>query len=255
MSIMQAIKKMFVRVILVSALLVGALLATRPATIGLGDIIDGVKFLRHWMPPSSQNLTVVLLASMVTLSTAFLGASVGLAIGLPLAFLASARLAMLPRPLMGILRSTFVVLRSIPEIVVALILLVIFGPGPFSAVLAISFHNCGVLAKLLAERIDEASHGTFEALIAAGAPKSTAATFGMLPEIWPSVLAQYFYRLEVGVRASIALGLIGAGGIGQQLINHFKTFQYREVSTDVLVIMIVIGIVDFISIRMQRSYV
>ena len=118
-----------------------------------------------------------------------------------------------------------------------------------------TLHNTGVFAKLLSDRVDEASNGTFEALVSIGASRTTAAAFGILPEIWPTVVAQYFYRLEVGVRASIALGLIGAGGIGQQLINHFKTFQYREVTTDVIVIMLLIGSVDFLSVRMQRKYV
>lgn len=236
-------------------LFVWSLVSVWPADLAITDVANGIAFLRNWVPPETKGVLVSIRASLITIATAFLGASFGLAIGLPFSLAASSKLALLPVPIVTVLRALFVVVRSLPEIVVALIFLVIFGPGAFAAMLAIALHNAGVFAKLLADRVDEAPAGTFEALIAIGAPRPTAAAFGMLPEVWPSVVAQYFYRLEVGVRASIALGLIGAGGIGQQLINHFKTFQYREVSTDVIVIMIVIGIVDFISIRMQRAYV
>lgn len=231
-----------------------SIVAIWPTDLAFSSIFDGFAFLRQWLPPSDAHVSLAFRSSFTTIAIAFLGASIGLVLGLPVALVGSSRAGACSPAVMLVLRAAVVVVRSTPEIVVALCLLVVFGPGPFAAMLAIAFHNSGVFAKLLTERIDEAPAGTFEALISLGAPRATAMVFGMLPEIWPSVVAQYFYRLEVGVRASIALGLIGAGGIGQQLINHFKTFQYREVSTDVIVIMIVIGVVDFISVRMQRAY-
>lgn len=236
-------------------LIAWSLISVWPAELAIKDVADGIAFLGNWIPPETSGIMVSVRASLITMATAFLGASFGLAIGLPCSLAASSKLGLFPFPVVTALRALFVVFRSLPEIVVALIFLVVFGPGAFAAMLAMSLHNTGVFAKLLSDRVDEASNGTFEALVSIGASRTTAAAFGMLPEIWPTVVAQYFYRLEVGVRASIALGLIGAGGIGQQLINHFKTFQYREVTTDVIVIMFLIGTVDFCSVRMQRKYV
>jgi phosphonate transport system permease protein len=226
-----------------------------PTGTTVEDVRNGLLFLREWVPPSSSNLTTGIEASVITIITAFLGASVGIALGLPLSLIGSSRLALLPNSATKIVKYLFAALRSIPEIVVALILLVVFGPGAFAAALAIGFHNIGIFAKLISERLDEATAEQFEAILSVGASRPAASIFGVLPEIWPTVVSQYFYRLEVGVRASIALGLIGAGGIGQHLINHFKTFQYRDVTTDVIVIMILICLVDFVSVRMQRMYV
>jgi phosphonate transport system permease protein len=225
-----------------------------PTNTTIDDLRNGVFFLGEWVPPSPIHFLSGVKASVVTIAAAFVGSGLGILFGLPLSFVGSARLALFPNAATAATRYFFVCLRAVPEIVVALILLVVFGPGPFAAAVAIAFHNTGIFAKLISERFDEAPGGSFEALLSVGASRSSAAVFGMLPEIWPTVVAQYFYRLEVGVRASIALGLIGAGGIGQQLINHFKTFQYREVTTDVVVIMVVIGIVDFVSVRIQRTY-
>jgi phosphonate transport system permease protein len=67
-----------------------------------------------------------------------------------------------------------------------------------------------------------------------------------LPQIWPNVLSQYFYRFEVAIRTSLILGFIGGGGIGQQLFNHFQSFYYTAVALDIVLIMIMVIIVDFI---------
>jgi phosphonate transport system permease protein len=232
--------------------LAGAMLWPKSTTVE--DVRNGLVFLSEWVPPGSANLATGIKASCVTVATAFLGSSLGIALGLPLSFAGSSRLALFPFSATSIVRCVFVCVRSVPEIVVALILLVVFGPGPFAAALAIGFHNTAIFAKLISERLDEAPAGSFEAILSVGASRTAAAVFGVLPEIWPTVVSQYFYRFEVGVRASIALGLIGAGGIGQQLVNHFKTFQYRDVTTDVIVIMVVIALVDLASVRMQRMY-
>jgi phosphonate transport system permease protein len=136
--------------------------------------------------------------------------------------------------------------RSIPEIVFGLILLTALGLGPFPAVLAIMFHNTGVLGKLVSELIESADPGPQEAMKAVGSKDWFASLFSILPQIWPNVLSQFFYRFEVAIRTSLILGFIGGGGIGQRLFNDFKSFQYSSVSLDVLLIMLLVIVVDSI---------
>jgi phosphonate transport system permease protein len=137
-------------------------------------------------------------------------------------------------------------LRSIPEIVFGLIFVTAFGLGPFAAVLAIILHNIGVLGKLISELIEAADSGPQEAMRSVGASKWVGHLFAILPQIWPNVLSQYFYRFEVAIRTSLILGFIGGGGIGQQLFNHFQSFYYTAVALDIVLIMIMVIIVDFI---------
>lgn len=216
------------------------------------DFRNAVHFLAQWFPPNTTILWPMLQESGVTLAIAFLGSFIGLWIALPLSFLAARKTT----PYLSVyylVRLSLNFLRSIPEIIFGLVFLTMLGPGPFAAVLALILHNIGVLAKIISERIEEAEPGPYEALHALGARGSVASLFGMLPEIFPTVLSQYFYRFEVAIRTSLVLGFVGGGGIGQYLFNHFKTFQYSSVAMDVMIIIVIVIIVDILSVKIQKS--
>lgn len=208
------------------------------------DFRNMIDFLSHWFPMDFSLLSKILEDSMETLAMAFLGSFFGLLIGLPLSFMAAKNTASAPF-VYHLTRVALSFVRSIPEIVFGLILLTALGLGPFPAVLAIMFHNIGVLGKLISELIEASDPGPQEAMKAVGAKNWFASLFSILPQIWPNVLSNYFYRFEVAIRTSLVLGFIGGGGIGQRLFNDFKTFQYTAVSLDVLVIMIIVILVDF----------
>ncbi|OIJ18210.1 phosphonate ABC transporter, permease protein PhnE [Anaerobacillus alkalidiazotrophicus] len=193
-------------------------------------------------------------ASIVTLAMAFLGTFIALLIAIPLSFM-SARNTSRHAALYTFNRSMLSGLRSIPEIVFGLIFVVSLGLGPFPAVLAIMLHNIGVLGKLISELIESAETGPQEAMKSVGATRWVAVLFSILPQIWPNVLSHFFYRFEVAIRTSLILGFIGAGGIGQQLFNHFQTFQYKSVATDILVIMILVIVVDFIGGKIRERVI
>lgn len=208
------------------------------------DFRNMIDFLSHWFPMDFSLLPKMLKDSVETLAMAFLGSFIGLILGLPLSFLAAKNTS--PSPILFHLsRVGLSFVRSVPEIVFGLILLTALGLGPFPAVLAIMFHNIGVLGKLISELIEAADPGPQEAMRAVGAKNWFASLFSILPQIWPNVLSNYFYRFEVAIRTSLILGFIGGGGIGQRLFNDFKTFQYTSVSLDVLIIMIIVILVDF----------
>jgi phosphonate transport system permease protein len=209
------------------------------------DFRNMIDFLSHWYPMDYSKFPLLLPDTFETLSMAFIGSLFGLIIALPLSFVAARNTAP-SRILFHFSRVSLSFIRSIPEIVFGLILLTTLGLGPFPAVLAIMFHNIGVFGKLISELIEAADSGPQEAMKAVGSKTWIAYLFSILPQIWPNVLSHYFYRFEVAIRTSLILGFIGGGGIGQQLFNDFKTFQYSAVSLDVLIIMIMVIIVDFL---------
>ncbi|MBF0708547.1 phosphonate ABC transporter, permease protein PhnE [Guptibacillus hwajinpoensis] len=208
-------------------------------------------FLSNWFPLNTSVLPTMLKASLVTLGMAFLGSFAGLLIALPVSLLAAKNTA---GPFYGAVRIVLSFVRSIPEIVLGLMFLTVVGPGPFAATIAIIVHNASVLSKLIAELIEAADKGPQEAMKAVGARPLTGALFSVFPQIWPNVLSHYFYRFEVAIRTSLMLGLVGGGGIGQQLFVHFKTFQYSTVAVDVMLIMVIVIVVDFLGSRV-RQYV
>lgn len=192
--------------------------------------------------------------SLVTLAVAFLGSIIALVIALPFSFFAAQNTS-------GSIatywtsRSFLSGLRSIPEIVFGLIFVTAFGLGPFAAVIAIILHNIGVLGKLISELIESADTGPQEAMRSVGATRWVGHLFSILPQIWPNVLSQYFYRFEVAIRTSLILGFIGGGGIGQQLFNHFQSFRYTAVALDIICIMILVILVDFIGGRIRARVI
>lgn len=213
-----------------------------------------IDFLSQWFPMDFSLLPNMVQDMLETLAMAFLGSVFGLIIALPISFLAARNTS--PSPILfQFSRIALSFVRSIPEIVFGLILLTTLGLGPFPAVIAIMFHNIGVFGKLISELIEAADPGPQEAMKAVGSKTWVANLFSILPQIWPNVLSQFFYRFEVAIRTSLILGFIGGGGIGQRLFNDFKTFQYSSVSLDVLIIMIMVIIIDFLASSIRKRII
>src|ERR1700730_9439346 len=114
----------------------------------------------------------------------------------------------------ALLRGTFNLFRSLPELVLGLMLVVTVGFGPLAGIIALSLHSLGMLGKFFAELIEHADPGPIEALHAQGASRGQSFCFGVLPQILPRVIDLTLYRLEHNLRASPVMGLVGAGGIG-----------------------------------------
>ena len=218
------------------------------------DFRNMIDFLSQWFPVDTSNLPRMLEDTMLTLAMAFLGSLFGLIIAIPISFLAAWNTAP-SKFLFHFTRFILSFVRSIPEIVFGLILLTTLGLGPFPAVLAMMLHNIGVLGKLIAELVEASDPGPQEAVKAVGERNWFANLFSILPQIWPNVLSNYFYRFEVAIRTSLILGFIGGGGIGQRLFNDFKTFQYPSVALDVLLIMIIVIAVDLFGSYVRKKVI
>ncbi|GAX89920.1 phosphonate ABC transporter, permease protein PhnE [Effusibacillus lacus] len=228
------------------------------ATVGVGlnpedflDIGKTFQFMLRFFPPDTSVLKEAIEQSVVTLQIALTGTFYALVVAFPCSFLLARNTG--PKGLSGILRSIFSFVRSVPEIVWGLLFVVTVGLGPVAGVIAIFLHNIGVLGKLISELVEASDKETQEAIIAVGGNKVHTIGFAIVPEILPNVLSQYFYRLEVGIRTSLILGVIGAGGIGNMLFIDFKVFEYPAVLTEIIVIMILVLLIDAVGAWVRKK--
>lgn len=134
--------------------------------------------------------------------------------------------------------------RAIPELIVALILVVMYGPGPVAGILALGFHTCGFLGKFLADDIENADPGPQEALRATGGNRIQVLRLAVLPQIMPQVIAYVQYILERNVRTATILGVVGAGGIGFELMGRFENGEYGSVTTVLLVVFLAVFLLE-----------
>lgn len=163
-------------------------------------------------------------------------------------------------PMAWLMRAAFLVsraflnlLRSVPEVLWALLLIVTVGLGPFAGALALGLHSGGVLGKLYAEALEEADYTPVHALLGMGAPVASAIAYAALPVALPTFLAFTLLRWEVNLRVATILGFVGGGGLGQELWNQIQLGFYDRVATILLVIFAVVLLVDQLSAGLRRS--
>jgi phosphonate transport system permease protein len=141
--------------------------------------------------------------------------------------------------------------RSVPEIVIMLLLISAIGLGPFPGVLALSIGCVGMLGRLFADTFEEISPATLDALRATGARPWQVILYGVLPQTLPALLANLLFRFEVNIRLSVLLGAVGAGGIGYQLYYSFQTLQYQRASLAMLLILSLVFGAERLSDRLR----
>ncbi|MER5863294.1 phosphonate ABC transporter, permease protein PhnE [Kitasatospora sp. NPDC002040] len=190
-------------------------------------------------------------AALVTLWIGLLGTTLSIPPSLALALLAARDVA--PNTwVYQAARSVLSFLRSVPDVVFALVFVTAVGLGPFPGVLALVVHNVGVMGKLWAEAIEDADPGPSRALRSAGASRAQVALHALLPTVTPRLAGLLLYRLDVNVRASLILGLVGAGGIGFLINQSIKLFRFDEMLTHILVVLVLIVAVDRLSATVRR---
>ncbi len=215
-----------------------------------------------WPPAHDAELVHGLLRPLAeTTSIALLGMGLALALGVPLALLATspdvlaacgARSGPGRRAAHALARGTLAVMRSIPEIVWALLFVRAVGLGPAAGVLAIGIAYGGVVGKVFADLLEGAPRGAAAALGGAGAPPWAAFAYGIVPPARPLLVSYALYRLDCALRASAVLGLVGAGGIGQQVELSLKMLRYDEVATYVIALFVLVAAVDIASQVLRR---
>ena len=177
-----------------------------------------------------------------TLLIAYTGTVLGAAAALLLSFPAAATLA--PRRIVGAVRRVLELARTVPVLVLALIFVYAFGLGPFAGVLALAVHSTGALGKLFAEEHENAALAPVEAIRAAGGSWAQQMRFGVLPQSLPGLLSNGLLRFEINVREASVLGVVGAGGIGEELYLAVRQFEYPDISAILVLILATVAAID-----------
>src|SRR5262245_32444279 len=233
-------------------------LAWRATDMSGSALVSGwrgmVDFFDQAWPPDlnwSEVVKPALEAAKITLYIAFLGTVISIPSALILAVL-GARTTSPNIVVYQAARSLLSFLRAVPEVVFALVFVTAVGLGPFPGVLAIVFHNVGVMGKLWSEAIETADEGPVDALRIAGAKRTQVVAHAVVPAVAPQFVGLLLYRFDVNVRASLVLGLVGAGGIGFLINQSIKLFQFDVMLTQILVVLAMIVIVDNVSAVLRK---
>lgn len=221
-----------------------------PATLVTEEVVQSKEFL---VEPVGY-LIRVLWKMLETLEIGLWGSIVAVIISLPLAFASARNYAPHPSLYTGA-RAIVSFLRAIPEMISALFLVLAYGFGPAAGILALGFHAAGFLGKFYAEDIENADKGPQEALLAIGANKLKVLWFGVLPQVFPQYIAYTLYILDRNVRMATVIGIVGAGGIGQELKGRYEMFNYGHVATILVVLFITVFLLDRLSARLRSRLI
>ncbi|MFV8797760.1 phosphonate ABC transporter, permease protein PhnE [Yersinia sp. LJYL362] len=153
------------------------------------------------------------------------------------------------------IRAFVAFLRTMPELAWAVMFVMAFGIGAIPGFLALALHTIGSLTKLFYESLETASDKPVRGLAACGAGKLQRMRFALWPQVKPIFLSYSFMRLEINFRQSTILGLVGAGGIGQELMTSIKLDRYDQVSMTLLLIIIVVSLLDYTSGKLRKRVV
>jgi phosphonate transport system permease protein len=195
---------------------------------------------------------IVLLGDTIVI--AFLGTLFGFVGAFALCFQASANLSR-SRWAYFIARRALEFARTVPELVYALIFVYAFGLGPLAGVLAVAVHTMGSLGKLFAEVNENVDRKPIEGVTAAGGNRSEVIRYAVVPQVMPNLMSYTLLRFEINVRGASVLGLVGAGGIGQELYLAVRQFEYTDISAIVLMIIVTVSIIDLVCERLRHSLI
>ena len=186
-------------------------------------------------------------AALETLAMSALGTALAAVLGLALALPAAKSHPEDPARWRGVTRLLLNVLRSIPELVWAALLLISAGLGPMAGTLALALHTSGVLGRLFAETFENQPQSPAEALRVRGVRPALVFWYADLPQALPQLVSYTLYRWENNIRAAAVLGVVGAGGLGQMLAFHMGLFQMMETSSVLIAMMLLVALVDGLS--------
>ena len=213
------------------------------------------KFMAELLVPETASKFLIKLgwAALETLAMSALGTLLAVIFGLAVAVPASKTHDQDPARWRGVSRMLLNMLRSIPELVWAALLLISAGLGPLAGTLALALHTTGVLGRLFAESIENASPGPAFALRTRGVSEAKIFWYATLPQILSQLVSYTLYRWENNIRAAAVLGVVGAGGLGQMLAFHMGLFQMQETSSILLAMLLMVALVDGLSFASRRT--
>jgi phosphonate transport system permease protein len=205
------------------------------------------------LPPDFTNWADWMSPLLDTLAMSIAGTALAVTFSVPLAFLA-ARNTSPNVTVFHITRTLLNALRSIPELIMGIIFVAAVGFGALPGVLALGLHSIGMVGKFFAEAIEHVDEAPVEAADAAGATRLQVLYHAVLPQVMPQFADVSIYRWEYNFRASTVMGMVGAGGIGFELMGSLRIMQYQEVSAILIVILLMVTMVDSLSGRLRKKF-
>jgi phosphonate transport system permease protein len=244
----------FLLVVVLLAVLYSA--SWRLAQVDPGKLVTGLPRMAGWAakawPPATDELSVLLLRTAETIAMAAIGTTAAAVLALPLCVLAARNVTpslALYYPARWFLNA----LRGVDSFVFALLFVAAVGLGPFAGVLGIALHTWGSTAKLWAEAIENIPPGPLEAAAATGASRLKVVAYALVPDVAPSMVSVGLFWWEFNVRASTVLGVVGAGGIGQELKNSMDLLLFPRLLTIILLILVTVTVIDHTSEWLRRK--
>ncbi len=222
-----------------------------------------LRFLSAFIPPEVglDFLWLVARETWRTVAIATAGITLALVIALPATLLStrvlslsalSGRMSPLGFALRQVLRFVLIALRSIPELIWALIFVRVVGLGPTAGVLAIALTYGGMLGKVYGEILESGEAQATTTLLQNGSGRLQAFFYGLLPQNAAELTSYTVYRWECAIRSSVVLGFVGAGGLGQLMDNSMKMFAGGEVATMLLVFIALVALADRTSAWLRK---
>jgi phosphonate transport system permease protein len=239
----------------------GLLLAAAVVALAVTGFFDAERFAgglpalaqlgSEMIPPNFERWQLWLTPLRDTLAMSVAGTALTMVLSLPLALLAAPNTS--PHPVvLRVARTLLASCRSVPEIILGVIFVAAVGFGALPGVLALALHSTGMVAKFYAEAIEHVDPKPLEAAIAAGASRLQVITHAVLPQVLPQLADITIYRWEYHFRASAVLGIVGAGGIGFELMAALRLIKYDEVSAILLAILACVLVVDGLGAALRR---
>ncbi|SFF86559.1 phosphonate transport system permease protein [Duganella sp. CF458] len=222
------------------------------------------RFMSDFLKPAhdAEFLSMVAREAWKTVAIATCGLTLALVGAIPATLIVTERLsisrigtgriAAIPRVVRQLVRWLLVLLRSVPELVWALLFVRIFSLGPTAGVLAIALTYAGMLGKVYAEILESADHHASDVLLQNGSGRLAALLYGALPEAASELVSYTVYRWECAIRGSVIMGFVGAGGLGQRMDESTKMLVGGEVSTMLMVFVLLVALADLVSKYLRR---
>lgn len=222
-------------------------------TSGFGSALSNMyQVIEKFFPPNPAVFVPILPAIIETIQMAIIATTVAAILTVPLALLAARNITTI-KPLYYIARTFLNILRTIPDLVLAVIFVGLFGIGVFPGILALIIFSIGILAKLISETIEAVDMNPLEAMRASGGNVFQMISYSLVPQVLPQFTSLVLYVFEINIRASLVLGLVGAGGIGLILNQQLQFYNYPNAMMIIIVIFVVVIIIEYISTKIREA--
>jgi len=249
-------RRRLVRAVLLAVALAAYVVCLRLADVDLRELLEGLPTLAGWLgqafPPSTEGLGLLAQRAAETVAIAVVGTSFAVLLALPLCVVAARNTT--PSGWLRVPTRLFLNgLRGVDSFVFALLFVAAVGLGPFAGVLGIALHTWGSMGKLFSESIETLPAGPLEAADLTGAGRVKTSAHTLLPDVLPSISSVALYMLEFNIRASTVLGVVGAGGIGQELKSAVDLLAFPRLATIIIVILVMVTAIDLLSARLRKA--